>query len=137
MIVVIFAILGRTFYDFFYLAHSGHRGTSFSLIQGTTFCSWFLRLTGSLGNWFINFSNLTMNLLISMVRTSTLLALSSLKKNWIVIKIHCGCQSPFILRRQLRNLHFFQNCGHSQYNISWNYEIKTISKEKRIVQLGS
>ena len=32
----------------------------------------------------------------------------------------CSFQSPSILRTQLQNPQFFQNCDHFQYKISWN-----------------
>ena len=52
--------------------------------------------------------------------------------------------SQFILRRRLRDPHFFYNCCHFQYNISLLcfdsadvLKMTTILKEMRIVQLGS
>ena len=45
-----------------------------------------------------------------------------IKKYFLVVKKSPIIdESPFTLRRQLRDPHFFQNYGSYQYNISWNY----------------
>ena len=62
--------------------------------------------------WFI-FSN-------SFRRKHSFLNFEIVESSNSCLKFQFFTYSPFILRRQLRDPHFFQNSGHFQYNISWH-----------------